>query len=165
MEKFWVQKSSCTDVSSTLIILMIRWNSQPSLTSIFQNYNVSIFCVQVGAQMDVKLRSLICMGLNEQVLHLWWECLASADQVRVGHGVDFVSLIVNPTSRRGGLLKPPKQKWQFQHFFGANWAQKFDFSHKPTRMPIIAFRRLELVKKGVSITFLMLAVTNSGSWN
>ena len=65
----------------------------------------------------------------------------------------------------GGGLKPLKQKWQFQHFFGANWAQKFDFSHKPTRMPIIAFRRLELVKKGVSITFLMLAVTNSGSWN
>ena len=33
---------------------------------------------KVGAQMDVKLRSLICLGLNEQVLHLWWECLCSA---------------------------------------------------------------------------------------
>ena len=28
--------------------------------------------------MDVKLRSLICLGLNEQVLHLWWEILCSA---------------------------------------------------------------------------------------
>uniref|UniRef100_T1J9C7 RUN and TBC1 domain-containing protein 3 n=1 Tax=Strigamia maritima TaxID=126957 RepID=T1J9C7_STRMM len=29
------------------------------------------------AQMDVKLRSLICIGLNEQVLHLWLEVLCS----------------------------------------------------------------------------------------
>ncbi|XP_046386904.1 small G protein signaling modulator 3 homolog [Ischnura elegans] len=29
------------------------------------------------AQMDVKLRSLICLGLNEQVLHLWLEVLCS----------------------------------------------------------------------------------------
>jgi hypothetical protein len=29
------------------------------------------------AQMDIKLRSLVCMGLNEQVLHLWLEVLAS----------------------------------------------------------------------------------------
>lgn len=28
--------------------------------------------------MDVKLRSLICMGLNEQVLHLWLEVLGSS---------------------------------------------------------------------------------------
>ena len=28
--------------------------------------------------MDVKLRSLVCLGLNEQVLHLWWETLCSA---------------------------------------------------------------------------------------
>ena len=33
---------------------------------------------QAGAGMDVKLRSLICVGLNEQVLHLWWETLCSA---------------------------------------------------------------------------------------
>ena len=32
--------------------------------------------------MDVKLRSLICLGLNEQVLHLWWECLCSAERAR-----------------------------------------------------------------------------------
>lgn len=32
----------------------------------------------VHAQMDVKLRSLICMGLNEQVLHLWLEVLGSS---------------------------------------------------------------------------------------
>lgn len=29
------------------------------------------------AQMDVKLRSLVCLGLNEQVLHLWLETLCS----------------------------------------------------------------------------------------
>jgi hypothetical protein len=33
------------------------------------------------AQMDVKLRSLICMGLNEQVLHLWLEVLCSCSEV------------------------------------------------------------------------------------
>uniref|UniRef100_A0A8C3IHU4 Small G protein signaling modulator 3 n=1 Tax=Chrysemys picta bellii TaxID=8478 RepID=A0A8C3IHU4_CHRPI len=32
------------------------------------------------AQMDVKLRSLICVGLNEQVLHLWLEVLCSSLQ-------------------------------------------------------------------------------------
>ena len=32
----------------------------------------------VHAQMDVKLRSLICLGLNEQVLHLWLEVLGSS---------------------------------------------------------------------------------------
>ncbi|XP_074083102.1 small G protein signaling modulator 3 isoform X1 [Macrotis lagotis] len=30
------------------------------------------------SQMDVKLRSLICVGLNEQVLHLWLEVLCSS---------------------------------------------------------------------------------------
>ncbi len=33
------------------------------------------------AQMDVKLRSLVCLGLNEQVLHLWLEALASNEDV------------------------------------------------------------------------------------
>uniref|UniRef100_A0A6P7F568 Small G protein signaling modulator 3 n=1 Tax=Diabrotica virgifera virgifera TaxID=50390 RepID=A0A6P7F568_DIAVI len=33
------------------------------------------------AQMDVKLRSLICMGLNEQVLHLWLEVLCSSSEI------------------------------------------------------------------------------------
>ncbi|XP_064419470.1 small G protein signaling modulator 3 isoform X2 [Latimeria chalumnae] len=32
------------------------------------------------AQMDVKFRSLICVGLNEQVLHLWLEVLCSSLQ-------------------------------------------------------------------------------------
>uniref|UniRef100_A0A915JF07 RUN domain-containing protein n=1 Tax=Romanomermis culicivorax TaxID=13658 RepID=A0A915JF07_ROMCU len=32
---------------------------------------------QHKVQMDVKFRSLICLGLNEQVLHLWWELLCS----------------------------------------------------------------------------------------
>ncbi|TRY67052.1 hypothetical protein TCAL_07812 [Tigriopus californicus] len=33
------------------------------------------------AQMDVKLRSLVAFGLNEQVLHLWLEALASNEDV------------------------------------------------------------------------------------
>ncbi|CAG5089087.1 Similar to sgsm3: Small G protein signaling modulator 3 homolog (Xenopus laevis), partial [Cotesia congregata] len=33
------------------------------------------------AQMDVKLRSLICLGLNEQVLHLWLEVLCSCVEI------------------------------------------------------------------------------------
>jgi hypothetical protein len=31
--------------------------------------------------MDVKLRSLVCLGLNEQVLHLWIEILCSSAEV------------------------------------------------------------------------------------
>jgi hypothetical protein len=44
-------------------------------------------CVQtinqshVDVQMDVKLRSLICLGLNEQVLHLWLDVLCSCGEV------------------------------------------------------------------------------------
>lgn len=44
-------------------------------------------CVQavnqshVDVQMDVKLRSLICLGLNEQVLHLWLDVLCSSGEV------------------------------------------------------------------------------------
>ena len=34
-------------------------------------YYTVLCCAQVGAQMDVKLRSLICLGLNEGCLHLW----------------------------------------------------------------------------------------------
>lgn len=33
------------------------------------------------AQMDVKLRSLVCLGLNEQVLHLWMEVLCSCVEI------------------------------------------------------------------------------------
>ena len=46
----------------------------------------------VHAQMDVKLRSLICMGLNEQVLHLWLEVLGSSSMLSVpflGNPVDI----------------------------------------------------------------------------
>ncbi|XP_046854658.1 small G protein signaling modulator 3-like isoform X2 [Xenia sp. Carnegie-2017] len=32
-------------------------------------------------QMDVKLRSLICYGLNEQCLHLWFESLCSSESI------------------------------------------------------------------------------------
>jgi hypothetical protein len=31
--------------------------------------------------MDVKLRSFICVGLNEQVLHLWLETLCSCTDI------------------------------------------------------------------------------------
>uniref|UniRef100_A0A069DX50 Small G protein signaling modulator 3 n=1 Tax=Panstrongylus megistus TaxID=65343 RepID=A0A069DX50_9HEMI len=45
------------------------------------------------AQMDVKLRSLICLGLNEQVLHLWLEVLCSCLEVvqKWYHPWSFVS--------------------------------------------------------------------------
>ncbi len=33
------------------------------------------------AQMDVKLRSFLCVGLNEQVLHLWLETLCSCTDI------------------------------------------------------------------------------------
>jgi hypothetical protein len=36
---------------------------------------------EAHAQMDVKLRSLVCMGLNEQALHLWLEVLCSSVEV------------------------------------------------------------------------------------
>ena len=40
-----------------------------------------------------------------------------------------------------------EQKWQLKHFFGPIEPQKFDFSYKPMRMPIIALRGLETAKK------------------
>ena len=67
------------------------------------------------------------------------------------------NICFNPTSWGGAF------KWQFQHFFGQIESKKIDFSYKPMRMPIIAFWGLEMVKKGVSIAFLLLAVTKSGS--
>ncbi|KAF4518451.1 hypothetical protein B566_EDAN002106 [Ephemera danica] len=36
---------------------------------------------EAHAQMDVKLRSLVCLGLNEQALHLWLEVLCSSVEV------------------------------------------------------------------------------------
>lgn len=44
-------------------------------------------CVQtinqshVDVQMDVKLRSLICLGLNEQVLHLWLDVICNCTEI------------------------------------------------------------------------------------
>ncbi|CAH8649744.1 unnamed protein product [Schistosoma margrebowiei] len=35
----------------------------------------------VNAHMDIKFRSLICSGLNEQLLHLWFEILCSSVKV------------------------------------------------------------------------------------
>ncbi|XP_076366122.1 small G protein signaling modulator 3 homolog isoform X2 [Tachypleus tridentatus] len=45
------------------------------------------------AQMDVKLRSLICIGLNEQVLHLWFEVLCSCMHVvqKMYHTWSFIN--------------------------------------------------------------------------
>ncbi|KAF6204444.1 hypothetical protein GE061_002785 [Apolygus lucorum] len=56
-------------------------------------------CVQAvnsshaNAQMDVKLRSLVCLGLNEQVLHLWLEALCSCMDVvqKWYHGWSFIN--------------------------------------------------------------------------
>ncbi|KHJ42638.1 TBC domain protein [Trichuris suis] len=44
------------------------------------------------ASMDVKFRSFICLGLNEQVLHLWFELLCSAGTVvrRWYHAWSFI---------------------------------------------------------------------------
>ena len=74
-------------------------------------------------------------------------------------------LIVRKTLQEEWAFKStPKQKWQFQHFCWVNWPpKKFDFSYKPMRMPIIVFWGLEMMKKGVSIAFLLSVVTNSGS--
>lgn len=44
-------------------------------------------------QMDVKLRSLICMGLNEQVLHLWLEVLCSCADIVQKWFVIFQSIL------------------------------------------------------------------------
>jgi len=48
-------------------------------------------------------------------------------------------------------------------FVGPIEPKKFDFSYKPIGMPPIPFWSLETAKKGVSISFLLLAVTISGS--
>ena len=160
MEKFWVQKSSCTDVSSTLIILMIRWNSQPSLTSIFQNYNFSVY----------------------RLVHKWtssWDHWSAWDSmnrcftsgVNVSHLLIRSELVTGSILSAwlltlqvgGGLLKPPKQKWQFQHFFGPIEPKKFDFSYEPIGMSPISFWGLKTAKKGVSIAFLSSSETISGS--
>ncbi|XP_050546221.1 small G protein signaling modulator 3 homolog isoform X2 [Daktulosphaira vitifoliae] len=45
------------------------------IQSINQSHDIT------GCQMDVKLRSLICLGLNEQALHLWLELLCCSDQI------------------------------------------------------------------------------------
>lgn len=45
--------------------------------------------------MDVKFRSLICVGLNEQVLHLWIECLCNCVEV-VNRWYDPCSFISSP---------------------------------------------------------------------
>ena len=58
-----------------------------------------------------------------------------------------MKLIFNPTSFKS---PPPNKNGNFSTFFGPFEPQKFDFSYKPMRMPIIA-------KKGVSIAFLLSA--------
>ncbi|ESN99630.1 hypothetical protein HELRODRAFT_113708 [Helobdella robusta] len=44
-------------------------------------HSVNMTHDSVHAQMDVKFRSLMCCGLNEQVLHLWLETLCSCVDV------------------------------------------------------------------------------------
>ena len=62
----------------------------------------------------------------------------------------------------GGAFKAPLNKnGNFSTFLGPIEPKKFDFSCKPMRMPIIAFWGLEMVIKGVSIEFLLSAVTIS----
>lgn len=44
-------------------------------------HSVNLTHDAVHAQMDVKFRSLMCCGLNEQALHLWLETLCSCSEV------------------------------------------------------------------------------------
>ena len=55
----------------------------------------------LNAQMDIKLRSLICLGLNEQVLHLWLEVLASSEDVVKARWItlEFVALFLDYVGR------------------------------------------------------------------
>uniref|UniRef100_A0A8C2Z6C4 RUN and TBC1 domain-containing protein 3 n=1 Tax=Cyclopterus lumpus TaxID=8103 RepID=A0A8C2Z6C4_CYCLU len=53
-----------------------RYNSPSVYSQAVQSVNMSHDTAH--AQMDVKFRSLACVGLNEQVLHLWLEVLCSS---------------------------------------------------------------------------------------
>lgn len=59
-----------------------------------QAINQSHDCAH-AISMDVKFRSLICIGLNEQVLHLWIECLCNCVEV-VGRWYEPCSFIASP---------------------------------------------------------------------
>ena len=60
-----------------------------------------------------------------------------------------------------GFEAPPQTKMAISElFFGPIEPRKFDFSYKPVRMHIIAFWGLKNGKKGVSIAFLLSALTN-----
>lgn len=67
---------ACSCLSTTYIFLIKLLSFYQLLYRCVQAVNITHDAVH--AQMDVKLRSLICMGLNEQVLHLWLEVLGSS---------------------------------------------------------------------------------------
>uniref|UniRef100_A0A4W5QFP7 RUN and TBC1 domain-containing protein 3 n=1 Tax=Hucho hucho TaxID=62062 RepID=A0A4W5QFP7_9TELE len=52
--------------------------SAPSVCLFQAVQSVNMSHDSAHAQMDVKFRSLLCVGLNEQVLHLWLEVLCSS---------------------------------------------------------------------------------------
>lgn len=65
------------------ILILSKFKAAHQSYSCSQLLYRSVQCVNLShdachAQMDVKLRSLICIGLNEQVLHLWFEILCSS---------------------------------------------------------------------------------------
>ena len=77
----------------------------------------------------------------------------------------FLMTLFNPTGGGSFEAPPPNKNCNFSTFFGPIKPKKFDFSYKPMRMPPILFRGLKMVKKGVSIAFLLSALTKSRYWN
>ena len=64
--------NSCIVYVHTLFVLQLLYRCVQAVNLSHDNAH---------AQMDVKLRSLVCLGLNEQVLHLWLEVLCSCVEV------------------------------------------------------------------------------------
>ncbi|KAH6943412.1 hypothetical protein HPB50_021344 [Hyalomma asiaticum] len=66
-------------VYSRLVLCKTYSSERCASMTLFQSVQaVNMSHDQAHAQMDVKLRSLVCIGLNsEQVLHLWFEVLCS----------------------------------------------------------------------------------------
>ena len=88
------------------------------------------------------------------------KCYSRTDKSSVTDGQTILNRLTLQVGE--GFKAHPIQNLHFWHLFVIQMTpKKFDFSYKPMRMPPILFRGLKMVKKGVSIAFLWLAVTNS----
>lgn len=98
--------------------------------------------------MDVKLRSLISLGLNEQVLHLWWEVLCSAER-SLETWYDPHSLVASP----GWVLVKCELRLlaQFAFHLSPDW-----------ELPVTGQTDAVMMKQGVSD---MLVKHHLFSWN